>query len=254
MKKLFFILSITALIGVLASCEKDVYEQPVPTAQEEVQSKASLKSSKSYFSFNSSNAVDYALDYTVPGINLNGTQNSHAWSETYYNSDYKVWYDNNGDNTTDCANFVSQCLSDNSGGDADTDGSWWYNNNGTSSSTGDDYSSSSWRLAHLQYNYFKNNYYVTSKFIRSVDYSGESDSDYRTFKSTLSLGDLIYFETEDDYGYMVIDHVMIVTKIVDMGSYNIVYVSGHTINQKNEKLHDVFTYFEEAFFARTMEF
>lgn len=251
MKRRFFIFSAITMIVMAMSfvgCDKHETIEPSQTTEDTGTHLKSL----SYFSFNASNAVDYALDYTIQGINNDGTLNSNAWSTTYYNSDYKVWYVN-GLNRNDCANFVSQCLADNSGGNANTNSGWEYNDQGTSTTT-DDVATTSWINANSQYNYFKNNYYVTNRFIRSIDYSGESDPDFRTFKSTLSLGDLVYFETEDNYGYMVIDHVMIVTNIVDMGSYNIVYVSGHTINQKNEALHDVFTNYGEPFFARTIEF
>lgn len=221
MKKLIFILSITVLVGVLASCEKD---DCVPIPQEEVQmeeSEARLKSAS--YSYDGDDAASYALSHT----NSSGM----TISRTNYNNLYLDW----ADDLADCANFVSQCLKE--GGFAHKYPysystslyAWWYcqgaSTNVYPSDRADDYTSKSWVKA----DYLRKFLILTYGVSRSTLYSL---SGYSSWKTGLNKGDLIFF---DNYGDGVSNHVMIVTYV----SSNTVRVSGHTSNDYNINLQDV---------------
>lgn len=89
-----------------------------------------------------------------------------------------------GDNSGNCANFISQCLL--AGGapmDFNTQRPWWYKKNGDNvmSSTW----SLSWTVAHSLYFYLKVNESMNAKGVKGLEVYD---------KGQLELGDLMFFE------------------------------------------------------------
>ena len=106
------------------------------------------------------------------------------------NSQYK-YFKLIGDNSGDCANFISQCLYSGGAPMLFNQNPWWYKNNKCSSS---------WSVAHelywfLKLNYVNKAYGVKGFEITSLDY--------------LELGDLIFFENNKK----VIFHSAIITEL-----------------------------------------
>ena len=85
--------------------------------------------------------------------------------------------------------------------------------------------SASWRLANIQYSYFKNSIY--SKGVVTLRKGTSLSTLIRAYK--IQAGDLAYF---DDDGNGVPNHATIITKVTS----NMIYYSAHTSNRRNYKI------------------
>ncbi len=236
MKRNIIMLVSVILIGAFVSCEKD---DEILQKQEKVkvkQNEANLKSTKSYLSFNRTRTIDYILEHTVYGIDEYGVHTSEAWTTTNYNTDYKVW-----DVYNDCANLISQGLK--AGGVNETSG-WWYNDG--KSKVEDHSCSASWKVADTQYDWLTGSFYTSSMTIQANQISSSlstfrGSTTFEALENTLIVGDLIYFDHDDDGDF---EHVMMVTKTENWHEgqsdedYR-VYLSGHSANQLNNRMSDV---------------
>ncbi len=124
------------------------------------------------------------------------------------------------DNSGDCANFISQCLS---AGGMPMSSKWWYKRNGSQNPMKHTWSVS-WAVAHSLYWMLKTNEPSLSKEVG--------------FASNLEIGDLIFFENSSG----VIFHSAMVTSAVN-GSILISHHSFEALNipylssWKGERLH-----------------
>ena len=162
--------------------------------------------SKSTSSYNRANAVRYA--------------------NTWYNARNSEYYSY----STDCANFVSQCL--NAGGIKQTDSwhmkktkkNWWYNPLAWffSNYRYDWDVGSAWSKADDQYHYFKNNPH------NSTLYVGPYDSISSVVSSNgIQAGDLLYFVENG-----TVHHATIISSVSD----SMIYFAGHTKSRFDEPL------------------
>lgn len=203
MKRRFFIFTVMAMIAMTMSfvgCDKN--KTIIPNEQtntEEIET--NFKSV--YANYYPSSAVSYALQYA-----------------TSPNSSYFEW-------DSDCANFVSQSLSQ--GGGLYQDGTWWYNTNG-SSNVNYHSGSNAWKRAGDLYNYLNNSAYYKTV---TTFYSWSSN-----YKNYMEEGDIVFLygnrpgaDGQTNYRFY---HVVMVT---DKDYYD-VYISGHD-DGENYPLYDV---------------
>jgi len=137
-------------------------------------------------------AVDYAMQYSS---NTPGTAS--------YNPGYRPVYDDNGNVTNDCANFVSQCLY---AGGMPMNPTWYYKTpNGVYTDR-----TAAWKGTVSLKNMLENRKWAT-----------------RVVKSQVKKGDIAFtYESENS-----LPHVVFVVR--DVGPDGNVYVCGHTANQRD---------------------
>ena len=219
-KKVLLIVFVAIFAAIFTGCEKNIVEPEQVITTEKGNETPSLRSGSIMANYYPNDAASYAITYAYN-----------------YNSSYFNWGD--VPNSSDCANFISQCLV---AGDLPTDPTtsvntkWWYNHTGDSDPD-NDIGSYAWKKVGYLWEYLLNSDYSIST------YAIENVSSFYTHLPNLSKGDLVFYHPD---GNPVNDfhkrnngaaHVTIITTKTSNGAY----VTGHTANQKNFSLKSYIT-------------
>lgn len=154
--------------------------------------------------YNRENAVNYAVRYALKP-----------------NAEYR-YFPLIGNNSGDCANFLSQCLRAGGAPMSYKYGrEWWYNNHGTLKNVKDDTWSISWAVAHSLYWYLKINGSTNANgVVKGLEVSDTNQ---------LELGDVVFYE---DYK-SVIFHSAMITSFESFNGVKEPLISHHSYEALN---------------------